>query len=311
MHRLSVKARGILVVLALCTSFTARPAEPLAFPKVHRVDGGAGEMFANAYIIEGRSGVVVVDGLLSRTASSALRERVMGLNKPVLAVVVTHGHPDHYGGIAQVVNGSSTIPVVATAGVDAIIRRDDAMKGAQLAAAGFDWAKVRTFPNVLVREGVEITFGDITLRPIDVGAAESHHDSLWVLHGPEGKQVFVGDLIMEGVHANTADAHTGHWLAALGRHAALLRAATTIYPGHGEPGHAAGMLERQARYLEKFRAEVLELARGRASLSPEQSTELERRMVRFAGHDRVSRWVIEGGSPVARELAIDSGGATR
>lgn len=307
MHRLSVNVRGILVVLTLCTPLTTRPAQPLAFPKVHRVDGGAGEMFANAYIIEGRSGVVVVDGLLSRTASNALRQRVLGLDKPVLAVVVTHGHPDHYGGIAQVVNGSSTIPIVATAGVDAVIRRDDAMKGDRLAAAGFDWAKARAFPNVLASEGVEITFGDITLTPVDVGPAESHHDSLWVLHGSEGKQVFVGDLIMEGVHAYTADAHTGHWLAALGRHAALLRAATTIYPGHGEPGHAAEMLARQARYLQKFRAEVLDLAQGRASLSPEQAQELERRMVRFAGHDRVSRWVIEGGSPVARELTIDSG----
>lgn len=124
MQRLSVNVRRILIALALCTPLTTRPAELLAFPKVHRVDGGAGEMFANAYIIEGRSGLVVVDSLLSRMSSNALRERILGLNKPLLAVVVTHGHPDHYGGITQVVDGSSTTPVVATAGVGAIIRRD-------------------------------------------------------------------------------------------------------------------------------------------------------------------------------------------
>ncbi|MGH8187313.1 MAG: MBL fold metallo-hydrolase, partial [Steroidobacteraceae bacterium] len=109
----STPIRAALIAFALCIPFAPLRAEP-AFPVIHRVDGGAGEMFANAYIIEGRSGLVVVDSFLSRKASRSLSERARDFNKPILALVVTHGHPDHYGGIAQVVAGSSAIPVVAT-----------------------------------------------------------------------------------------------------------------------------------------------------------------------------------------------------
>jgi glyoxylase-like metal-dependent hydrolase (beta-lactamase superfamily II) len=121
---------------------------------VHRVAGAAGEVFANAYIIEGQSGLVVIDALLTRTGSRALRDTVDALGKRLRAVVITHGHPDHYGGVTQLVAGLGATPVVALAGVDGVIRRDDALKGEQLKSLGIDWAERRTFPTVTAEGGV-------------------------------------------------------------------------------------------------------------------------------------------------------------
>ena len=66
---------------------------------------------------------------------------------------------------------------------------------------------------------------------------------------------------MNGVHAYTADGHTGRWLESLRRLEAELKTAARIYPGHGESG-GLELLKAQARYLDKFRSEVRDLLRA-------------------------------------------------
>lgn len=291
---------ALIIVLSSLVSTCAQA--PTSVPTVHRFAGGPDEMYANAYIIEGESGVVVVDALLTRTASRELRDRVDAIGKPLQAVVVTHGHPDHYGGITQLVDGLDDVTVAAVRGVDRVIRRDDALKGRRLAAFGIDWAETRTFANVVVEDGQRLSFGEITLTPVDIGEGESHHDSAWILSTADGDHAFVGDLVMEGVHAYTADGHTGAWLGALRGLEHRLRSVVRIYPGHGEPA-GPELLGIQATYLEAFREEVRDLAAGRPRLTEQQAAELQRRMVEVSGHDRVARWILEGADPVAGELS--------
>jgi glyoxylase-like metal-dependent hydrolase (beta-lactamase superfamily II) len=81
----------------------------------------------NAYLIEGERQVVVVDSTLTVSGGRAVRQRVVDTGKPLSAVVLTHAHPDHYGGAIEVMAGSDA-PIVAAAGVDEVIRRDDALK---------------------------------------------------------------------------------------------------------------------------------------------------------------------------------------
>ncbi|WP_235681213.1 alkyl/aryl-sulfatase [Tomitella gaofuii] len=80
---------------------------------------------ANMTVIVGDSGYIVVDPLLSvETAAAALGlvRRELG-ERPVTAVIVTHCHSDHFGGLRGVVDpaeagpaGSGRVPVVAPAG---------------------------------------------------------------------------------------------------------------------------------------------------------------------------------------------------
>lgn len=79
--------------------------------------------------------------------SRALRAQVESLQKPLLAVLVTHAYPDHYGGVVELVGGDD-LPVIAAAGVDAVIRRDDALKEQILRPMfGDEWPQQRMFPN--------------------------------------------------------------------------------------------------------------------------------------------------------------------
>ncbi|TDD90615.1 MBL fold metallo-hydrolase [Saccharopolyspora karakumensis] len=77
---------------------------------------------SNMTVIEGETGYVVVDPLLSAEAAAA----AMGLvrehlgDKPITAVVVTHSHSDHFGGIKGIVSAdevaSGAVRVVAPTG---------------------------------------------------------------------------------------------------------------------------------------------------------------------------------------------------
>lgn len=74
---------------------------------------------ANLTLIEGDTGVVVVDPLsFTETAAAALRlYRAHRGDRPVVGVVYTHSHGDHYGGSRAVVEGAGDIPVIAPEGM--------------------------------------------------------------------------------------------------------------------------------------------------------------------------------------------------
>jgi alkyl sulfatase BDS1-like metallo-beta-lactamase superfamily hydrolase len=74
---------------------------------------------SNMTLIEGRTGWIVVDPLtVQETAAAALALARQHLGeRPVSAVIFTHSHVDHFGGIEGVLPaGPSTVPVIAPAG---------------------------------------------------------------------------------------------------------------------------------------------------------------------------------------------------
>jgi glyoxylase-like metal-dependent hydrolase (beta-lactamase superfamily II) len=207
----------------------------------------------NAYLVETGEGVVVVDATLGVSDGRALGARAAALGKPLAGVIVTHAHPDHYGGITACLDGAS-LPVCAVTGVDAVIRRDDAAKEEILRPMfGDEWAPVRTFPNRLVTGGERLSLGSATFDVVDVGPSESPHDSWWTLDAPGGPpQVFVGDLVYSHMHAYLADGFHEHWLASLDRAKRDLPADAVLLMGHGEPAAGHALIDWQRAYLECF-----------------------------------------------------------
>lgn len=77
---------------------------------------------ANMTLIEGKTGWIVVDPLTARETSAAalaFARQHLG-HKPVSAVVITHAHADHYGGVLGVVTPQEVaqrkLPIVAPSG---------------------------------------------------------------------------------------------------------------------------------------------------------------------------------------------------
>jgi glyoxylase-like metal-dependent hydrolase (beta-lactamase superfamily II) len=283
-------------------ALTSTPEPKL--PRIHRYSSGAGGIFANAYLVETANGVVAIDATLSVSDSRAFRAMVDSLHKPLLAVLLTHGHPDHYNGVTTLVGSDSTIPIVATAGVDSVIRANDAAKEKQWRPVFKDeWPARRTFPSRVARDTATFVFDGVSFSVRSLGPGESHSDSYWIMRGPR-PVAFIGDEVLNHVHAYLSDGHSRAWLHNLDRLKRELWGANVaaVYPGHGEPG-SLSMLDWQRQYLTTYRDAVRELAHGRSKLTEAQKKELTARMRAFLPTDRLEFLIPLGADPVAAELA--------
>src|SRR5262245_1959816 len=272
---------------------------------VHRLE--ASLFPVNAYLVETRTNVIVVDATLGVTDGRALRARVDALKKPLAGVGITHRHPDHSGGVTSLLQGSE-VPMYAVAGVDEVIRRDDAGKEAILRPMfGDEWAAARTFPNRIVRGGEQVAIADAVFAVTDLGPGESPHDSVWRLESNGTPQAFVGDLVYSHMHAFLADGFFDQWLANLERAKRELPADTTLFMGHGEPVDGLDILRWQSNYIHRF-LDVIQAAVERRGLQGNTLTDaVTAAMKEFLPSDDLLFLMQLSVEPMRARLALRSG----
>jgi glyoxylase-like metal-dependent hydrolase (beta-lactamase superfamily II) len=207
-------------------------------------------MPVNAYLVETPGGVVVVDSTLTVSDARALRQRADDLDKPLRAVLITHAHPDHYGGSVELV-AAVNVPIVAATGVDAVIRRDDEIKeGIIRPMFGDEWPRERRFPNHTLSDGESISFDGVSFTLMDLGPGESPHDSVWLV-GDERLVAFAGDTAYQQMHCYLADGYWESWLANIGRLRTQLAPDAELHFGHGDPT-TTSPLKWQEGYINAF-----------------------------------------------------------
>ncbi|HEY6256272.1 MAG TPA: MBL fold metallo-hydrolase [Xanthobacteraceae bacterium] len=218
----------------------------MSAPKIHRIEQPIA-FPVNAYVVEGRDALVIVDATISVTGARAVRAKAEALGKPIVAGLVTHPHPDHYAGFSVLLAGL-TVPVFALQEVIDVIARDDAAKNEIVGPMfGVEWPATRRFPDRALRDGEELEFGpDLQFKAIAFGPAESAFDGGFALQG--AKAAFVGDLAYGLMHAYLADGHVATWHAAIARARAATPEDHILYIGHGGPV-TPPFLEWQAQYL--------------------------------------------------------------
>jgi glyoxylase-like metal-dependent hydrolase (beta-lactamase superfamily II) len=287
---------------AAARASAARGAE-MTRPVVHTYRAAESGLYVNSYLIEGESGVVVVDTSLLVSDIEALRARLRALKKPLLAILVTHAHPDHFNGVHGLVQDKE-VPVYASAGVGRVIEEIADAKRAQWSPVyGAEWPAETYYPNSLLADGAKVQFDELSFTVHEVGPAESHADSYLVMTANGSAAIaFTGDLAFHGTHPYTADGHSSAWLAALDALGGELAGTGTLYPGHGDPA-GPGLLDDQRRYLLYYRELIRRLSGGEAQLSEAAKSELSTALQAFLP-DAPLTWMIElGADAVAAELA--------
>jgi glyoxylase-like metal-dependent hydrolase (beta-lactamase superfamily II) len=260
-------------------------------PAIHVHTHACGEdgIFVNAFLIESRSGVVAIDATLTMSTSKALRARLDALHKPLLAVLVTHPHPDHVAGLANLVTDDAT-PIYATTAAQALMRAFELPKRAQWTPVyGAEWVQQWRYPNRTIADGESLEFDGVRYTVHDLGpGGDSDANAIWVAEpqAPAAKPVaFLSDLIFHGIHSYLADGGVLAWLANLARVESLCKDCEVVFPGHGAAGPPQRLIDTQRAYLLQYVGRLQSLV-GTGALTDEIRAALTRDM---------SAWLPGGG----------------
>lgn len=271
--------------------------------KVLTCTSGPRTFLTNAFLIELPNGVVAIDAMMTVSDARRVRVRLDALRKPLLAVLITHAHPDHYNGVGELTRGYESVPVITTRIVDETMRRIDDAKATQWRPVfGDDWPEQRVFPNRYVNDGEVLHFDGVSFEAREFGPGESHCDLVWIV-GRHRRVAFVGDMVFNGAHAFLNDGHTADWLASLDALERMAADIAVFHIGHGPAGAPPDLIRAQRAYLERYRETVARLADGAPMLDEAGKNQLVATMTRFLPKAPLEAFIRAGADVVAAELA--------
>lgn len=232
-------------------------------PTIHPYVSQEPLLRANAFIVEADHQLVVVDTTLTMSDSKALKRAIDDIGKPIAGILLTHGHPDHVAGTANIAP-KGDIPIYALQSVHDLMAASEQSKHQQWSGLFKDeWIPKWVYPNRIVQDGETVAIAGLDFRAVDLGAGgDSDANGIWLLE--TGKSAaFVGDFLYNEFHAYMADGSVLRWIANIERLTNLLTQYPTVYVGHGAPTDPS-VLGRQKEYLVAACACALDATEGKA-----------------------------------------------
>lgn len=247
-------------------------------PKIHTYVSTEPMVKPNAFIVEGDRELVLVDTTLTMSDSRALNRMAANLQKPIAAILITHGHPDHVAGTYNIApNGE--LPIYALQSIRDLMAASEDHKHRQWSALFKDeWIPKWVYPNSFVKDGDTLKLAGLEFRVVDLGAGgDCDANSMWLLE--TGKRAaFVGDFIYKDHHTYMMDGSVLRWLGNLERFGPGLAEYKTIYVGHGAAADAT-QIKAQREYILSACESLLEATDGTARVSEESRKRYEQLML--------------------------------
>src|SRR3979490_1667925 len=155
-------------------------------------------------LIHGERDAVLVDTFLTTEQSQALLDCVVASGKNLAAIYVTHGHGDHFFGLASLLERFPHARAVATPEVVKAMHE-------QLSPASVDNFWRRLFPGqipdrLLVAEPLqdrELELEGHKLVAVNTGRTDTAHSTC--LHVPSIGLIVAGDAVYNGIHPYLAE----------------------------------------------------------------------------------------------------------
>lgn len=213
---------------------------------------------ANAGIIIGSDGIVVVDTLLSaREAKRFIRDIRAVSRKPIRYVVNTHYHLDHAFGNSEFVKLGAV--VIAQENDRKAMERSAAETLKNIGEYGLTAKDMKgtvpAYPSLSYGDRMTIDIGGVLVELIH--ARHSHTDGDTLVYLPDRKVLFAGDVLFTNYHPFLGEGNIGEWAKQLDEIRSM--DVEKIIPGHG-PLSGKKDLEDMKEYILMFDRKAKELA---------------------------------------------------
>jgi len=222
-------------------------------------DGSPRNSFAaNAGIVIGRDGVLVIDTLISAKEGQRFIADIRKVtDKPIKYVVDTHYHLDHAFGNAEFAKLGATIISQVNDRKNLAEQGEGTIKNAKNYGLTADDMAGTTIalPTLTFTDRMTIDLGGETVELIYV--APSHTSGSILVHLPRHKLLFSGDVIFTDFHPYQAEGNLDGWIKTLDF--ILAMDVTAIVPGHGPLSTKKDAREMKA-YLLAFDTMAREMA---------------------------------------------------
>ncbi|MFI9388090.1 MBL fold metallo-hydrolase [Kutzneria sp. NPDC052558] len=205
-------------------------------------------------LIAGPRNAVLVDTLVTYDQVDALADWAEGHGRHISAILITHGHSDHWIGLARLLarfpdaRGLATAKVLDRARFEAT---DEGLQKYWHTCFPGEIPDTPVLPELL--DGNTVDLDGHELRIAEIGQGDTDHSA--IVHAPSIGAVAAGDICYNQVHMMTAetDAVTREaWIASLDAIAALNP--TTVVAGHKRVGapDTPDNIEKSQQYLRDF-----------------------------------------------------------
>lgn len=258
MHNL-LKVSSLLIGLMFFISAHGQQSSEVEAPsiKVHRYVSLQG-WYVNSYILESEKGLVLIDAQLLKSDAKKLSAIIKSLDKPLKAVIVTHPHPDHFGGLPVLKDHFGDFSIIASkATADNFVRVQKQFSDNFASFFGNDAEQRQIMPSKIVHSGEKLNLAGIEVIIDDLGPGEAANNI--VVYQPQLKALFTGDATMHHAHFYVGEGHSREVLAQFEYMKRQYADADILYTGHGEPARLPILddLIEQVTYVREVTAEAL------------------------------------------------------
>ena len=218
-----------------------------------------------ATLIKGEHDSVLIDTLIATEDVDKLADYIEQEGTSLRAILITHGHPDHYFGADRLAARFPGVRVAAASGVADYIRKN---RTAELALfeqlMDFEFVKPSLYPQVLASDVLELEGEELHI--VNVGQGDIAPSTvIWI---PSLDTVVAGDVAYNSMHLMlglTGVEEWRRWIESVKAIRALNP--TTVIAGHKKPG-ADNDAERVLRETEAYIRDFSEIS-ARASSAQE------------------------------------------
>lgn len=214
-----------------------------------------GGFLVSSTLVAGEKEAVLIDAQFSLADAHRLIAQILESKKTLTTVYVTHGHPDHYFGLAAIKAAFPKAKLVAHPAAVAEIKKTWQAKVKQWGPMyGALVPEAPVVPAALAGKSITLEGQTLEIRTAQGDSADNSY--IWI---PSIKTVIAGDIVFSNVHVWTRDSNAEQrkaWIKTLDEIAAL--GPTAVVAGHRDPKSKddSAAVRATREYLETFDAAV-------------------------------------------------------